>query len=341
MAKTLKDRLLLQIRGGSWHAVNDLVKIVEQFAPVGLAARRFIASDGMDYQATVQEARGAYLLLEDALVLCCREKLAEVRTNGKDEREVRSTPRQDARFEVCPLFRDLLPRSVGEDNRLEELLLKEGCRDPLVVWGSRRLLIDGHQRFSLCSLVGRSYQVVLKEFNDEAEACAYIWELHYGRRSYNELLKSHVRGKHYLSQRQPRGGKRVKAEAKCMDCTLKKDVAQKVAAQYGVDRKTIYNDARFVRALDRIVEVCGESLRPVILSCRIKGTSKGFIEQLATREESEIKQQVEKARKADHWPSLPGNGKVRKIKLMGLPVGKPKPKQDCSCGGWAGRESSG
>jgi hypothetical protein len=105
---------------------------------------------------------------------------------------------------------------------------------------------------------------------------------------------------------------------------LKNDVAQKVAAQYGVDRKTIYNDARFVRALDRVVEVCGESLRQAILSCRIKGTSKGFIEQLAKREESEIKQQVEKARKADHWPSLPSNGKIQKIKRVGLPVGKPK-----------------
>ena len=312
--------MLLKIRGGAWHPVNDLVRIVEP--PVGLAASRFIASGGTDFQATVQETRGTYLLLDDALALCCREKLAEVRTNSKEEREVRSTPRQDDRFEVCPRFRDLLPRSPDEVARLEALLLAEGCRDPLVVWESKKWLVDGYTRHTFCSLLGRDYSLVYKEFDSEKEACDYIQELHYGRRSYNLLQKSLVRARRYLALRQQRGGHRPKTDAKSKNST-KRNTAEMVAQEYGIDRQTIYNDVHLAEAIDRIVAACGDKVLSFLLVGGKKRPKKGYLLRLSRLDEAVQKQVLDEAMEKDGWPKLPEQGN-RKVKQVSLPIGKPK-----------------
>ena len=331
MAEKLKDRLLLKIRGDAWHSVAPLVEVVKEFAPVGLAARRFMASGGEGYDATVQEARGSYLLLDDALALCCREKLAEVRTNSQEAREVRSTPRQDERFEVCPLFRDLLPRSPDEVARLEALLLEEGCRDPLVVWESKKRLVDGYTRFQFCSLLGRAYSVVYKDFDSEKEACDYIQELHYGRRSYNLLQKSLVRARRYLALRQQRGRRPKNGKkSKISTNSTKRNTAALVAHEYGVDRQTVYNDVHLAEAIDRIVAACGDKVLSFILVGGKKRPKKGYLVRLSRLDEATQKRVLDEAMEQDCWPKLPGN-EHRKIKLVGLPVGKPKAQARLLC----------
>ena len=46
-------------------------------------------------------------------------------------------------------FHDLIPPLTGDERKLlEESLLKEGCRDALIVWDG--LLLDGHNRLEIC-----------------------------------------------------------------------------------------------------------------------------------------------------------------------------------------------
>lgn len=318
----LKDRLLLRIRGGAWHRVQDLTDLARELTGPGQAVQRFLASGGDKHTLPAsQEVQGLSLLLNDALTLCRKEQLAELRGAAAGEREVRSTPRVDPRFETCPLIQDHLPRSPEEAHRLEELLLSEGCRDPLLVWESRKLLVDGHTRYAWCALLGKPYEVDYKEFASEQAACDYIEQLHYSRRNFNELQKSHVRGKQFLALKQSRGGDRRSSEAKCPTGTLK-DKAAVLAQQYGVDRRTIFKDARFVRCLNRIVAVCGESLRQVILSDRIKGTSKSYIERLAKETHEEMQRLVKQAQKQGRWPFLTERGDRQKI-IVSLPQGQP------------------
>lgn len=302
----LKHRLLLRIRGGAWHRVQELTELARELATPGLAAQRFLLSGGDKHTLPAsQEAQGLSLLLNDALALCRKEELAELRGVGAGEREVRSTPRLDPRFQVCPLFQSLLPRSPDEDGQLVELLLAEGCRDPLLVWGTRQVLVDGHTRYAICTVLGLPYSIEYQEFASEGEACAYIERLHYGRRNYNQLQKSHVRGRRYLELRRQRGGDRrsASAEQKCKPCTLK-DTAKAVAQAFGLDRKTICNDGRFVRALDKIVAVCGEPVRQVVLSARIQGTSKSTVERLAREDRAELLRIVKQAQETGRWPLL-------------------------------------
>ena len=251
-----------------------------------------------------------------------RQNLIASRANPAGEEEVRSTPLQSDRFEVCPLFRDLLPRSPDEDARLEALLLVEGCRDALVVWQSRRLLVDGHQRYAFCSLLGRPFRVEYKEFADEQAACDYIWELHYGRRSYNQMQKSLVRARRYTALRQQQGGDRRSERSKCKLSTLK-GTAALVARQFQVDRKTIYNDVRFARTCEQIAAACGEDVVRVILSGKISGTRRSYLQRLAARGADEQKRIVAEAVEQGKWPKLAAKDGLAS-KQVSLPRGKPK-----------------
>lgn len=48
-----------------------------------------------------------------------------------------------------PEFKGLLPPLASEEYEgLEQSLLAEGCRDPLVIW--QGILIDGYNRYALC-----------------------------------------------------------------------------------------------------------------------------------------------------------------------------------------------
>lgn len=50
---------------------------------------------------------------------------------------------------IDPQFKNLIPPlQRTEYLQLEENLLADGCRDPLVVW--RGTLVDGHNRYEIC-----------------------------------------------------------------------------------------------------------------------------------------------------------------------------------------------
>ena len=47
-------------------------------------------------------------------------------------------------------FKTLIPALTDEEYKgLEESILKDGCRDALVLWGD--ILIDGHNRYEICT----------------------------------------------------------------------------------------------------------------------------------------------------------------------------------------------
>ncbi len=70
-------------------------------------------------------------------------------------------------------FKSLLPPLPEEDYKgLEESLKKEGCRDPLVVWGD--ILVDGHNRYEICTTHSIPYQMVQREFKDRNEVTLWI-----------------------------------------------------------------------------------------------------------------------------------------------------------------------
>ena len=79
-------------------------------------------------------------------------------------------------------FKELIPPLTADERKqLEDNILKDGIRDPLVVWNGT--LVDGHNRYEIARKNGLEYRVVEKEFRDEDEATLWIIDNQFGRRN--------------------------------------------------------------------------------------------------------------------------------------------------------------
>ncbi|MEG0558740.1 MAG: plasmid replication/partition related protein, partial [Comamonas sp.] len=71
------------------------------------------------------------------------------------------------------------PLTADEHESLERSILAEGCRDALVVWGE--LLIDGHNRYGICSKHGIAFNTVQNtRFKSMDDVHLWMIEQHLG-----------------------------------------------------------------------------------------------------------------------------------------------------------------
>lgn len=79
-------------------------------------------------------------------------------------------------------FKALIPPLTDEEfQQLEKNLLKDGCRDSLVVWNGT--LIDGHNRFEICSKNNIPFNTKELEFSSKDDAIEWIIRNQFGRRN--------------------------------------------------------------------------------------------------------------------------------------------------------------
>lgn len=92
---------------------------------------------------------------------------------------------------IDPEFRALIPAlSAEERTQLEMNLLRDGCRDPLVVWNG--LLLDGHHRFEICTQAHLPYRIVQQSCADREDAKIWILRQQLGRRNLEPFQLAEV-----------------------------------------------------------------------------------------------------------------------------------------------------
>ncbi len=88
-------------------------------------------------------------------------------------------------------YKTLIPSLSPEEYQyLEENILKDGVREPLVVWGD--ILIDGHNRYEICQKHGITYKTVNKDFESDEEAERWIILNQFGRRNLTKFQRSEL-----------------------------------------------------------------------------------------------------------------------------------------------------
>lgn len=168
-------------------------------------------------------------------------------------------------------FKALIPPLAKEEKeQLEENILKEGVRDPLVLWpvGESFILVDGHNRFSICQKHGLDFPFKSVEFRDDEEVTHWMVKNQLGRRNLSLEQQSYLRGLRYLQE---------KSQGKRSDLTSGQNVqklqiestAEKLAKEYGVSDKTIIRDAQFAEGLEILANENPELKKEVLA-----GTSK-------------------------------------------------------------------
>ena len=179
---------------------------------------------------------------------------------------------------IDPEFAKLLPpHSAEEILQLEENLLAEGeCRDALVLWKGRKILLEGFTRLKICTTHNLPFTTVEVEVADRDEARAWIVRNQVGRRNASAEWLSSVRGTIYNARKQAHGGSRVGEPSSSHSENLK--TAEVVAKEFGVSPATICRDGDFARDLDQITETCGEEVSQAILSGQSGATRKEVTE---------------------------------------------------------------
>lgn len=149
-------------------------------------------------------------------------------------------------------FRSLIPRASAEELELLEVqLLREGCRDSLVVWKETGILLDGHQRFDICERHGLSYKTVELSFADAELAKDWVDANQLCRRNLTPDTAAFIRGRRYNRVKKPEhdGGKGG-VRSGCQSGTHLPKTADKLAAQHGVSAHTIIRDGAFAAAVE-------------------------------------------------------------------------------------------
>lgn len=101
-------------------------------------------------------------------------------------------------------FQALIPKlSEKEYAQLEANILADGCREPLVVWQFRNenidrgissevVLIDGHNRYEICTKNHIEYEIVEYQFTDRDEAKLWIIKNQFGRRNISDFVRAEL-----------------------------------------------------------------------------------------------------------------------------------------------------
>lgn len=153
-------------------------------------------------------------------------------------------------------FKELIPPlSDDELQQLEQNILSEGVRDPIIVWAQEGsfILIDGHNRYSICKKHGLDFPYKKIPFADSDEAKTWMLTNQLGRRNLSPSQQSYLRGLRYIQE---------KSQGKRSDLTSGQNVqksdpestAERLAKEYSVSDKTIIRDGDFAKGIERIGE---------------------------------------------------------------------------------------
>jgi hypothetical protein len=161
-------------------------------------------------------------------------------------------------------FRDLCPKlDASEREQLARNLEAEGCRDALLVWGDDNVLVDGHNRLTICKEKGLHPRIVRIDLSDRAAAINWIIANQLGRRNLNAAQRTYLIGKRQLVEKASHGGARSRSQSD----TLKS--AERIARESNVSAATVHRAQEFAEAVDRLEDV-SPGIRSAVLSGEVR-----------------------------------------------------------------------
>lgn len=210
---------------------------------------------------------------------------------------------------VIPELEALIPPlSFDEAEQLEANLIKNGCREALLIWTTTQnivnpssenaspcyILVDGHNRFRICQKNKIDFQIHLVSYKNMEEVREFMIDNQIGRRNLTPEQASYLRGMKYLNLKQNKGQyDRLEHNAQnehYAESALenhnaqnehydkKKKTAEVLGEKFNVGQATIRRDAEFAQGL----EMLEPSLKTAVLAGQTNLT-KSKIQQLSKK----------------------------------------------------------
>lgn len=220
-------------------------------------------------------------------------------------------------------FKSLIPPlSTEERQQLEANLLRDGCRDPLVVWNGT--LIDGHNRHEICTRHGIVYEVEEMQFDSREDAMDWMDRNQLGRRNLTKDVFHLIVGRVYGRTKKAVGGDYTSEEAIAQN-DLKLNTAEKIGKKYGMSAATVKRAGKFAEEVDKVKAERKETPEPV----KVKSSED------VQREQDELMKEAKRRLKEEAKEKAQVKLKARKEKVeanLKNEIGETKPvivKCDC------------
>lgn len=204
-------------------------------------------------------------------------------------------------LKIDPEYRALLPNQTDEERAgLVESILADGCRDALIV-DQNDTIIDGHNRYEVCTEHGVPFQTITKHFDSREETIVFICKNQMGRRNLTQEQWQYALGKRYEAEKKMHGGhggNRFTVQTAQNDQSVKtRDTSDAIANDIGTSRATVVRSGRFANGVDSIASVDMEA-KQKILSGK-SGLPMYAVEKVAKLPEQELAKAVEHIKRGE------------------------------------------
>jgi hypothetical protein len=204
------------------------------------------------------------------------------------------------------------PLTAEELAGLEDDLVRDGCRDPLIIWsqeGGDVVLLDGHHRLEICRQHGPSYSTRTLELASREQAMAWICEHQLHRRNLDGTQRAMISAQ-LASMRQ--GARTDLAPIGAM--------SQKTAAQAMKVRQRTLQRAKAVLKHGRpeLIEACRRGIIPVSVA--------ELISKLSPEEQEHVGHQC--LERGDAKPARVAAAEAKRCVRAGNPGATNAPRMD-------------
>ena len=159
-------------------------------------------------------------------------------------------------------FKALIPPLAPDElAQLEANILRDGCRDPLVVWDG--ILIDGHNRHEICVRHGLPFETIEIDFESRDAAMDWMDANQLGRRNLTNDQRSILRGRRYNRTKKANDGSRGNQYTMAKEEVAVAKTAETIAQQHGVSERTIRSDGKKAEAIEKLKATNPEAAKAV------------------------------------------------------------------------------
>jgi hypothetical protein len=164
-----------------------------------------------------------------------------------------SHERKPMSFTINDDLRKLIPPLDREEmQKLEASLLADGCRDALIIWQEQNTLLDGHNRYDLCTKHNLSYSISEISLKDMHAAKVWMIENQLGRQNLTKEQYARLLGTAYNLRKKAKTDNLKQNAPKDQNDPSADTTAQQVAKEYGVGEATVKRAGEYVDALDTL-----------------------------------------------------------------------------------------
>jgi len=146
----------------------------------------------------------------------------------------------------------IFPLADEEYSLLEKNVVRDGCRDALVIWKEEDVLLDGHNRYEICTKHKIEFKEKRISLPDRTAALDWIDSNQLGRRNLSPDMMRLVRGRLYNRTKKETPGKPA---GTILGQNEPISTAQKIARASGVSAATVKRDAAFAKEVEKKPEL--------------------------------------------------------------------------------------